>query len=303
MLFNSLLVRGGGVQISDALQRHRWDGIQPFATTVLTVEPMSGAVRGSRFETRGALGDITFNARDLFLEADPLAVVTLTFKDLGILTWLSTGETRNQTCWVDSREMRVTVIKGSTVMTTDKEITDLGVLGFCGRFTLLHGAVNRMVLYLGLAPWSKEEHRAKVEAQGTTTSSLNCPTVAIPLFSKAGKMWHGCPISFGPDELPSDVVGLGHLGLMEIVGAGRITFPSSDEYEKELCTLLTKMTCTKNVNVARIVDQYGKPETFMAGPHRSRDLCEWPAYRGPVQTAAPEQEAAGRCILIFTPTI
>ena len=74
------LVRSAGTAIDDALFRFGWEGGEPAITTVITADIASGAVRGSRFETRGGIDpvdddelEITFKKRDgsiLATEAD-----------------------------------------------------------------------------------------------------------------------------------------------------------------------------------------------------------------------------------------
>ena len=79
-VLGQLLVRSAGTAIDDALFRFGWEGGEPAITTVITADIASGAVRGSRFETRGGIDpvdddelEITFKKRDgsiLATEAD-----------------------------------------------------------------------------------------------------------------------------------------------------------------------------------------------------------------------------------------
>ena len=115
-------------------------------------------------------------------------------------------------------------------MTTEDEVKQAGVGVFCARFTLMMSDVDQVMLYLGLVPWSKEEQTTKVEALCSLPSSPSCPTIAVQLFSNKGKMWQGCPIAFGPREHPDAKLGLGHTGLLEMIGpGGYVTFPKSDD--------------------------------------------------------------------------
>ena len=65
LMMGRLLVRGGGIQVDDALKRHGWDGKTPVATTVATLETGTGVIRGLRYETRGSLDPVKFQAKDL----------------------------------------------------------------------------------------------------------------------------------------------------------------------------------------------------------------------------------------------
>ena len=123
-MMRSLLVRGGGVQVDDALRRFGWTSPEPVVTTVMTSDPDSGTIRGVRYETRGATPEIKFKAEELWPTAEKGVQVTLKFDDLSTLNWLSQGPTRNQTTWLDMEDLDVTMNKldGSPIVSTeDKE--------------------------------------------------------------------------------------------------------------------------------------------------------------------------------------
>ena len=50
---SSLHVRGLGVQVDDALARKGWEGEEAVLSAVITSDPASGNIKGSRYETRG----------------------------------------------------------------------------------------------------------------------------------------------------------------------------------------------------------------------------------------------------------
>ena len=101
VMLRSLLVRGSGVPIDDALQRFGWDGAAGVATTVVTTNPASGMVAGVRYETQGVGPEVKFKARDLWKDADSNVMVNLSFKDLSKMEWSTEGEVRNFSRWID----------------------------------------------------------------------------------------------------------------------------------------------------------------------------------------------------------
>ena len=103
----TLLVRGGGTRVDEALKKHGWNGVAPVITTVLTAEVTTGTIRGVRFETRGALEEIKFQANDLWVNSEVGITCTIKFTNLGILNWGTVGECRNQTTWVDSSNFAI----------------------------------------------------------------------------------------------------------------------------------------------------------------------------------------------------
>ena len=93
---SSLHVRGSGVQVDDALARKGWEGEEPVLSVVITSDPVSGNIKGSRYETRGALADVVqFKAKDLWSIAKQGVEVSLKFEDLSILKWSTEGDVRN----------------------------------------------------------------------------------------------------------------------------------------------------------------------------------------------------------------
>ena len=150
-----------------------------------------------------------------------------------------------------------------------------------------------MVLYLGAVPWSKDDLEEKCEEHRATASSPNCPTIAIRLLSQPGGTWTGFPLALGPTEESGDRVGLGHLGLVEGIGPGEITFPDTDEYERELVELLRSCAPRRNVSLSRLADLYSRPDTFNT-VLRDNASFEWPKYRGLVQLLEDgDQQANG----------
>ena len=287
--FGRLLIRGGGVQVADSLQRNGWNGREAIVSTVVTVEAASGAIRGLRYETRGKLEDIKFSAKDLFVGADPAAVITLSV-DLGTLTWISTGEgARNQSAWVDSSQSKVSYKRGGADLSTELELLEAGIGKFCVRFSLLPGAVDKMFLYGGIVPHSKADLDEMVKEAGSTLLSPNCPTVALKLLSIQGKTWVGRPIELGPKELSSDKVGFGHLPLIECIASGEITWPDSNELERQLTAFLRCGAPTYNVSLSRLAELYAKEETFTA-LRVTNSGFSWPAYRGPLTEGQPGEE-------------
>ena len=116
------------------------------------------------------------------------------------------------------------------------------------------------------------------------------PTVALKLFKKAGKVTNGHPLVLLPAERPEDGLGLGHLPLLEVVGAQRPVFPGHDDIEEELTLFLRATIGTNNTSLPRLEGLFASPEVFpkFASGTIPRD---WPEYRGPLQEE--ELAAAG----------
>ena len=94
-MMRNLLVRGSGLQVDDTLQRYGWSGESPVATSVITLEETSGAIRGIRYETRGQGPVIAFKARELWPGADKRVTIAINFNDLSRLVWATEGDMRS----------------------------------------------------------------------------------------------------------------------------------------------------------------------------------------------------------------
>ena len=145
-VLSSLHIRGSGVQVDDALMRWRWDGVEPAVTTVITVDPGTAMVKGSRYETRGSLPHVVkIKASELWAGAKEGIEVHIKFSNLGIIKWTTEGEVRNLSHWIEDKDLEVTLMKGEAVV--EKTDKDNNIGDFVVRFTILPAAVDRSLLY------------------------------------------------------------------------------------------------------------------------------------------------------------
>ena len=290
-ILSSLHIRGAGVQVDDALLRKEWDGQQAVVTSVMTVDPASSQIRGTRYETRGALSQvIKFKASELWVGAKDGIDVVIKLDDLSIIRWASEGDHRNLSAWIEDKELEVTLQKGETVI-QEEEKEELGVGDFVIRFTILPAEVNMSMLYAGALPYSRTKLVEKLHGVVKTLDSAVIPTVALKLYRKAGKSTNAHPLVLLPAELPQDGFGLGHLPLLEVVGAARPVFPPHEDIEEELTLFLRATIGTTNTALARVDGMFASPDTFpkFASGTIPRD---WPEYRGPLQKEAVAAETA-----------
>ena len=177
-LMGKLLVRGGGVQVDDALRRFGWISPEPVITSVATIDIDSGAVRGFRFETRGSLPEVKFKAGDLWPEARQGLMVSFNLSDMSILDWLNEGDTRNQTAWIDSSECSMKIFhQDRSEILDDVEKSNAGIGGMVVKFTTLPIQVDRCILYAGIVPFSKNDLRTKLAEVGSSLGYTNVPTI------------------------------------------------------------------------------------------------------------------------------
>lgn len=292
-ILSSLHIRGSGVQVDDALLRKGWDGEQPAATSVITVDPSTAKIRGIRYETRGAIShEVKIKATDLWADAKEGIDVIILFNNLSVIKWVTEGDHRNLSYWIEDKDLNVTLWKGETMMQeAEKEVNGIG--SFVVRFIILPGAVDASVLYAGAVPCTKAELEEKLKEIDKTVNSPVIPTVALKLFKKSGKLNNGHPLKLLPSEQPSEGFGLGHIPLLEVIGAGRPTFPGHDEIEEEMTLFLRATIATNNSTLRPTALQglFASPETFpkFASGTIPKD---WPEYRGPLTVDPPAAELA-----------
>ena len=151
------------------------------------------------------------------------------------------------------------------------------------RLTVYAFTIDKAILNAGISPRGKGPLKTKLEGLGKTLASLFIPTVAVKLAVVKGKAQNGLAILLAPTEGPADKYGLGHLPLLEYVGAGQPVLPDHDKME-EMVALLRSTVATNNVGLTRLQamlsDAPFPTSTTGAIP------MEWPAYRGAVAEAA-----------------
>ena len=124
--------------------------------TVVTLEPDTGAIRGLRYETRGKGPDITFKASELWPTVTEEISIKIKLPDLSILSWNKVGEQRNQTEWIDFDDLEVEVTHSDRGPLSKEELSEANAGGLCIRFTLLPVKNDKVFLYGGVVPVSKE---------------------------------------------------------------------------------------------------------------------------------------------------
>lgn len=75
-----LHIRGADTNVDDALMRHGWDGKTLVAVPIVTTEPDTGKVLGSRWELRGPLAQYSIKATSIWAEASKNISLSLDFK-------------------------------------------------------------------------------------------------------------------------------------------------------------------------------------------------------------------------------
>ena len=211
----NLMVRGGGgVQLGDCLSRHGWDGSAPAATVILTLDPESGIIRGARFGTIGKGPEVCFKAGDLWGEARDDIMIKVKFSDLSTVSWITTGERRNQSEWLDSESLEVEATHPELGQLANEQLEDFNIKGFSCRFTLLPVKHNKVFLYGGIIPLAKEDLLVKLRELEIEENSPRVPTVAMKPYFFKGKYQNALPIDLIPAEQPDDRIGLGVLPLL-----------------------------------------------------------------------------------------
>ena len=286
IMMRSLMIRGGGIHINDSLMRFSWNGTKGVATTVMTVDSDSGKVSGVRFETRGKGPELSFKAKDLWVSGSNDVTVSLKFGDMSLIRWKNHGQERNQSDWLDSSELDVSYVSQSGEVVDSDEMP-----GFAIRLTMHPVQVDRVLLYGGIVPLSRDELQERVEEEGTTLDSPFIPTMALKLWVANRKLLNGFPLALMPTERAGDGVGLGHLPLLEAIGSTNPTLPGHDDIEEQLCLFLRLLGLTNNVNQARLYTMLtpGNLPSSVTGTL----AFQWPEYRGPMEVQTSQNTVSG----------
>ena len=286
------MVRGSGIHVDDALRRFGWNGETAVGTVILTTNADSGSVAGIRFATRGKGPEVTFKAKDLWKNADKEATVTIKFPDMSKVSW-GMEANRNQSSWMDGSELDMVVkLQDGRVLVGAEELQEKSIGECCIRLTMMPIAVDKLALYGGIIPISKDELKEKVQDSGMEMNSPLIPTIAMKLWFSRGIPQNGFPIVFLPTERSSDKVGLGHLPLFETVGSTDPHMPEHNEVEEELCSFLRDVAPTNNVAPDRLASMI-EPDNFPARASGHISFW-WPEFRGPLtDTRGPTRNVTG----------
>ena len=276
-MLRNLMIRGGGVQVDDTMQRFGWGGEQPAATTVLTIDIKSGGIKGARWETRGEGPVVQFRASELWSGASQKVQLKLKFQDLSRVTWPAEGDCRNQSKWIGHEEVEWEAIHEEEGIIGEGDREEHGLGGFCVRFTLLPVKVDTILMYGGVVPLSKTELESKMEELEVNLESPMVPTLAMKLAVINNRFQNALPLCLMPQEQVEDKIGLGHFPLIEAVGAGSPVFPIHEAIAEEMSAFLRATNPTNNVNYGRfksILDG----STPVAKVPTGKVVYEWPEF-------------------------
>ena len=104
--------------------------------------------------------------------------IKLKLPDLSILSWNKVGEQRNQTEWIDFDNLEVEVTHSDRGPLSMMELSEANAGGLCIRFTLLPVKNDKVFLYGGVVPVSKERLHEILREQDLLPSSPHCPEAA-----------------------------------------------------------------------------------------------------------------------------
>ena len=300
----NLLVRGSGIAVNDCLLCHGWNGSDPVATTIMTIDPSNGTIRGVRFDMRGVGPLVKLKAKELWSTVKEDIDVMLKLNDLSTLPWLTMGEARNQTSWVDSKDMEVVAAHPERGLLSWAALEEMGAGGFSARFTVLPIAATKVLLYGGIIPMSKEELTEKTGELNLDLGSPFIPTIALKLGFRNRKLQNSLTLDLIPAEKPDDKVGLGTFPIFESVGTVSPKFPESEDVAEQLSLLLRRLPPTNNVNITRL-------RTLLQSPSFPTSTTgtvayEWPEFvRGEALDSAASRGAAvsGLCLFILCSSV
>ena len=283
-LLRNLMVRGGGLQVDDTLQRFGWSGEEPAVTTILTIDGQSGAIRGARYEARGRGPTIQFRASELWTEGSDKVQVKLRFEDLSRVSWPSEGDFRNQSKWVGLEEMQCEMVHDEEGLVGEEDRGDHGIGGLSVRFTLLPVKVDTVFLYGGVVPFSKTDLEEKLGQLEVGVDSPMVPTLTMKLGQVNGRLQNAMPLCLLPQEQEEDNLGLGHLPLLEAVGSGNPVFPEHDSIASEMSAFLRAANPTNNVNPGRMQNIFEGTEPLAKVP-TGKVVYEWPEHEASTERA------------------
>ena len=115
-------VPGTGNHASNALKRAGWDGKEPIASVIMTVD--AGALKGSQWILRGGLGEVTLPLQRL--QDDKTMKVTLDLSDLSKVKFPTvvnpTKGGANHSLWIDGVSLVTKLTFGATTLSEESAI-------------------------------------------------------------------------------------------------------------------------------------------------------------------------------------
>ena len=294
-----LACRGSGVALRDTWGRLGWDQEGGAAGVVAEITPVTGAVRGLRWATAGAVVSGTFKLHRLEEDLENIAAhVVVRGEDL---VWPNGGDRpRNISDWVELGPEQISYSRkedGRMIKLGHAEAAaQWGVGQYYLRVSLSLLEVDQMMVSAHVIGGTVNLDRlAAITRDWGLTAGVNAatiPTVGVRAEGTTQTTAELFLVGTEPDELG---LGFGLLPVLEEVSE-EITPVDRDTLERELCLFL------RDTGAACNVTHWREAMAAEAAPPSRTLGVEWPGYRGPSHQGDPTGNRVGRGEGAFIPS-
>ena len=223
-LLSQLSIRGGAQHISDALTRAGWNGMGVRVVPVVSTNPDTGAIIGSRFAVRGKIADYEIKASSLWSRApkDVMVKMDLNGSDF-VFSNRGDNIPANFSDWIDCRAANiVTLKKGDDQVPWEEIIPGVEDTSLVVRLEIHVVSVTDVMVYLTMIPLSLENLVTTIDRWEVDVASDKLPSVVLPWGTGTGNEQRrgGIKAHLMISERSSDGCGFGILPLIEQVNIG-----------------------------------------------------------------------------------
>lgn len=175
-VLNKLRIRGED-GIDDALAKFGWDGAAPVVVPIITIDPDTGAVIGSRFAVRGTISTQKISASNIWSGADKDITVSWDLNGRSFkFSNRGTSLPSNFSDWIDSESDNAVKLKqGDDTTINFENILDGKKVGLNFRLEIHLTGRTSAALYLAMVPISNEDMQSIAETWETDLAGDKIP--------------------------------------------------------------------------------------------------------------------------------
>ena len=211
-------IRGGETQVDDALSRWGWSRDTLVAAPVVSTEPGSGKIMGSRWEIRGIVAKYQIAANSLWAEANGNINVMFNLDGKNFkFSNRGTGLPSNFSDFMDMRQGNLVTFKEGDNEADWKDLHADQELNGCVRMEVHVGSVTEAAIYLVWVPLSLEELKTKCESWETDMMSDNIPCAILHTGTEPNIKRSCIAAKLMVQESQGAKIGMGILPLIEQV--------------------------------------------------------------------------------------
>ena len=228
-MLNRLVVKGGNQQLKTFLDSSKYEGDEPVALPVFTLDTDTPKIKGARWYLQGKMSrEVGFFTKDLF--EGKTGKIFIKIDDLRIFAFPTNSTDSNVSAWIDSEALQVRWIEDKESITREEAEED-EIANFSVRACLQPETSNTALLWLAIVPLGKDDLIKKRPADYNTRK---CPQIHLGIGPRSNPGQRSLSIRLAVAEGKREHCGYGIFPALESLSSDAALLPPAKDIREAL---------------------------------------------------------------------